>query len=469
MNLTEPQEAIGTMVEPAPALPREPERPRRSPWPRIFGLSLLAGILAYIGAMFLPKEYETTTALYFPQGGAQAANPINSLLNGGGGGGADASISVGPQLNVPLVGASQQTAIGILMSRTSLLDVVARAGLAERWKTSPGGAVKKVRERIDIRTDKNGFLSINVRGDSPEQAVRIASILLAHLNATSEKLSYNIGRQVRRFLEKQVQQAELTVDGMQFRLERVMKGAPYSDPVEVKKRYADALTQLRDAQTREASAAAQLRVIEDSSRKTLSQGGTIAADIARYAALSENLQEVSRTLQSRRLALDDALVRYTETSPQARARRMEVEAAEQLGRDIRQEQKALVEQGLTPPQRQARADLAGLRAAIADLQGSIAEYRTAAEAAPGQYADVKRVENDYQAAMTTKNFLQVELERAKVAEARDPKPFEIVDPPVESPEPVAPSKSKLAISFFLLIFALQALPIIALKLREQPE
>jgi uncharacterized protein involved in exopolysaccharide biosynthesis len=442
---------------------------KRSPSPaRIVLLSLAAAALAYVVAMFLPRTYESSASLYFPQSQAGATQtPLGPI---GGGGTGDASVSLlGNVLVTPLVGSGQQTALGILNSRTCYQFAAARAGLPSAWRVSQEKAAKRLSELTDARMDKNGFVRLRVQGESPGQCAAAATAMLEHLRLRSEELTLSAAKQNREFLEKRVAEVQDGNADLQARLEVVMRESPFANVEQVQERYLGALDELERATSRQRAAQAQLASIEQTMKAAFDAGTEYPGNITVLSTLSTTLQDQAKALQERRMALEDVMKQFTPESDEYRSARERVETIEEMSARLAREEERLIDRGLNPSQRQTRIEMAVMNESMRGLQRTLDRYERAMASSPKQYAEVTRIRSEFNTALGTLAMLQNQLEMARIAEARSPAIFEVVDAPIPDEDPVAPSKLRIALAVFLLALLVQAAPLVARRLRDQPE
>lgn len=424
-------------------------------------------VLAYLVAFLLPPTYQASQSLYFPSNQQSMVGGALAQLQGRP---SESDGAVVPSLKgalpSPLVGSAPDTANGILASRSCMLEVVDKLGLADKWRTTRVRAAKQLQGLVDVRMDKTGFLRIEAQGSSPEEAVSIIKVMQAHLDRRSIELTLNVSRRNRTFIESRLASSNRAVEAMKSTIVQQMTAAEYADPQTLARVYWDTRMRLEEARAKELAAGRQLDAVESTLMAALSprtdSGNLNAIQLLgqgpNLEATNKMLSSLAVELQNRRLALQDAASRFTKESAEYRQALRNSTAAERYTSGVIQGERAQLLRGKSPQLVAARAQLESLRAAVRANENSFAKFDRSLKQAPLAFASMENLKAQFQQALQTRSMLEGELELARIAEERDPSRFEIVDPAVLEPEPVAPRKALIAGIAFLLAFAVLAGP-----------
>jgi hypothetical protein len=438
---------------------------------RILGVSLAVAVAVYLGAAFLlQKSFSSYLTLYFPMNHSGGLGALSMI---GGGTSADDGASISSLrggLVSPLVGSGPQTATGILLSRTCLNEVVERCDLERRWRTTRQGAVKHLLQNVQVRTDKNGFLRVEVESQDPVLCVQILESMYGHLGRRASELTVNVSRRNRMFVEERLRESQGELVRAQQDLVATLEKTLVDEPNQFQTAYWNAKMRLEEAQARQASAKLLLTSIEDSLvrlvKQSQSQGDSLQAlkglaSSREVEASGQVLASLATELQKRRIDLADAAEKFSKESGEYRESARNSGSIEKFSRQVVDGEYESILRGTAPQLRQAKAELAALEAEVDANRQAMQRFERAARRVPASYASGEMAKGRFATALTTRNMLQAELENARIAEARDPSRFEIVDPAEANPDPVGPRKGLLAALAFALALGVQLIPSLA--------
>lgn len=112
----------------------------------------------------------------------------------------------------------------ILESRSLADSVIARLDLKSRWEATDAGAREILTDRVELTTEEAGAITIEVRGDDPELAARIANAYPVELNSISARLNTEFADRRGRFLEAQLARARGRLEEAEARLVEFQEG-----------------------------------------------------------------------------------------------------------------------------------------------------------------------------------------------------------------------------------------------------
>lgn len=430
---------------------------------RTLAAAVLAAGLGYAATYLLPPTYASELSLYFPV----SAPP--SLLSGvrlSGESDQSAVRNLGGALVSPLVASGTQTAVGILTSKTCLSEVVERLNLNRRWDLSEAKALKRLRGSLSAAVDKNGFLSVEVTGESPALCVEILNALYAHLETRAEELTVNVSRRNREFIEGRVREAEEKADQLQTELVSQLSESDRIGYDRIQEAIGEFRAKIQESKVQEAAAKASLAAAESNLRLYIRESRTMPGALLAMNQVNSSLDMLARDILNRRQALEETLARFTTQSAEYKFAQRSLKALEGFAQKVLDVQDSALDRGITPQFAGAKAELKVLSTRISEYNKLLDAFeRQVAVSAAGQ-AKLERTRKEFDAHMAGLASLKTELELAKIAEARDPSRFEVVDPPTEDPEPVGPRRVLIAGVVFLLALFLQVWPQLARRLRE---
>lgn len=432
--------------------------------PRVIGVSLLVAGLAYAGTYLIKPTYESEEVLFFPQSQG-SNNPLAMLKQGGADVDAGAVRLMNGVLVSPLVGAGAQTAAGIVTSHTATRSAVDELGLDKQWGVSKSEAYDRLDKWAEAKVDKNGMLNVSTKAESPDQAVKILQSLRRYLDKRSTELTVNVSKSNREYLEKRVLNAEREVNRVQEDLVETMRSSPYADVSDLMKGYLAAKVDLEKAQVAEAAGESRMKVLEEDSKRMVAGSDAFPNNLVQMDTVNTGAKALADEIQTRRLALSDAMANFTKDSPEYRNAVRSVKDAESVGKEVLDAGRDKVNTGLTPDMIQARSELSALKSSADRYEKILGTYERSALQAPRQFAAVERMKLEFDGAMKAYGLLRQQLELAKLAESRDPSRFAVIDDAFPNPKPVAPRRGLITGILFALA-ALFQLALISLKSDE---
>ena len=182
-------------------------RPR---WRRIASLSILAGILGYVAALFIPPTFTARMSFISPQ--PQQSSAATAL----------ASLSALSGLaGVAGVKNNADQYVALMQSATLTDRLVDRFKLMSVFETTYRvDARKRLQDRVRIVPGKkDGLITVDVDDGDPNRAAAIANAYLDELRTMSNGLALTEAQQRRQFFERQLEQTRDRLGAAQQRLE----------------------------------------------------------------------------------------------------------------------------------------------------------------------------------------------------------------------------------------------------------
>lgn len=425
---------------------------------------IIAGALAYIAVMlFVPKQFASSTALYFPAAQSKSTGGFAALAGLGGDGEPDgATVSnLRGALVSPLVASAPQTAIGILTSRTALGEAVDKHKLAEHWKINRDIAINRLFASVNARVEKSGFLKVDVQIDDPTIARDVLVTLQNHLAKRATELSFNLSSKNRKFIETQIADAQRRVSEARSDYSSSLSDGLTGSIDQMSRFYFDTRGKLEEAKVSRAAIEQQIRSQKSLLSKLYSMDGNDGvkprvlesatpngADKA--SSTSGTLAALALALQEKRLALKEAAGKFTEDAPEFQAARDRLKEVESYAQSQMNKLKKEVDGGVAPQLLAAESQLKALDATVGEYQKILDRYEARLLKAPADAASTEIARAEFTGALQNLAMLKQEREYALIAEQRDPARYEIVDKAEINNDPVAPRKGLIAIGFFML-------------------
>ena len=407
----------------------------------------LAGIAGAVFIVLVPDRYEASARVY-----VDTQSILKPLMVG---------LAVRPNVE-------QEVAIlsRTLISRPNMQKLVRMTDMDLRVR----GAEERERLIDDLIKDlaiksvgRDNLYTISYRDTSPQQASRVVQSLLSIFVESGLTSKANDSGQARRFIEEQIKTYEQRLIEAEnkikeFKLSNLDLNAPaggdfFTGMAALSENARLARQQLQEA-IRSREALKQQMNDEESRPPSLlpEADGVPAASTpeldARLAVLNKNL--------------DDLLLRYTDNHPDvANTRRIikevetqRTEERQRVAAELEKRRKSGGGQGGNPVVQQlkmafaqADAQVAALRARVADLEGRESALRERARSVPEREAQFTQLTRDY--AIQKKNYDDLVARReaasmsGKLESSSGVADFRVIDPPRVSPTPVAPNRQIL--------------------------
>lgn len=429
-----------------------------------FLTTLALGILGAIVIAILPNRYEASARAY-----VDTQSILRPLMEG---------MAVQPDVNQQLSMMSRA-----LLSRANVLRVAEDAGMLD--KLEPGQSTDKLvdglRKKIQFEpAGRENFFSLKYRDGEPEVALSVVSSLLEIFFNSARSDQERDTRQAVVFLDEQIKVYEKRL----IAAENALKEFKVNNLEVMPNLQQDYFAQT--AKVQQAQQAAQLEL-----QQTLNARAALRAQLAGVpqsfssadprAGGVNTLSELQKRLRDAEDRLGDLRMRYTEQHP-------DVQNTARIVKDLqaaREAEKIEIASngGVAPGQivipnrvfqdlkvslASTDAQVASLRARVADANRRLASVRTLAKTVPEVEAQYKQLNRDYEVNKTTYEQLVSRRESALLSGNLDATSgagdFRVVDPPKVSTSPVWPNRPFLLI---LVCLASLAAGLFAALVRSQ--
>jgi protein tyrosine kinase modulator len=413
----------------------------------------LAGLGGAAYIFLTPDKYEATARVY-----VDTQSILRPLMSG---------LTVQPDV-------SQQLAIlsRTLISRPNIEKLVRMTDMDLNIKSPEQRErlVDRLMRSVYIKSvGRENLYTIEYLDSNPAQARRVVQSLLSIFVETGLSEKGNDTGRAQRFIEEQIKtyaqrltEAENRVK--EFKLKHMDFGGSGEDYFgsmsTLSEELRKAKLQVREAnQSREAL---KKQLAEQLAHPTPSSAGDDSSSVA--------TPELDARIDALKKNLDDLLLRYTDQHPDVVNTRKIIEQLEENRNEerkrLQQEREKRQQAGAggdsTDPVYQqlklaladSDAQIAGLRARVADYENRYAQLRAKAESIPKMEAEYARLNRDYGIEKQNYQNLVSRRESAQMSgeleQATGVANFRVVDPPRTSPYPVSPNR-KLLVPLALLM------------------
>lgn len=419
-----------------------------------FGVAIIGAVIV----LMIPKRYEATARIY-----ANTDSILKPLMVG---------MTVQPDTTQRVLMLSR-----IVISRPNVEHLIQATGLDEKVKT------QEEREALIDRTMKvlaleqsaggrnSNIFVVKFRDSKPERAKHAVELLVSMFIDTSKGGGEADTETAKTFLDEQAALYDGKLRDAENRLKefklRNMDGKTSAEGRDYFAQMATVGEQLNQAQL-------QLREAEnsrDAYRRGLA-GEDLAGSPSAGASLGGNgdsLIDIDARLDAQKRSLDGLLQRYTESHPDVVGARRVIRELEdqrrQLVLDYRNAGIPLIQSVSTGPRAseqlkvslaQAEANVASLRARVAEYSGRQRQLRDMARRMPEYEAELAQLNRDYEVNKKQYESLIARREQASISgdmqSVSGVADFRLVDPPRVVPA-VFPSRSLLLFASLLVALA----------------
>ena len=178
-------------------------------WKLLFGVSILAGVIAAISALLMPNEFRSTASLFPAQ---QRSIGLDALIGG----------RIG-SLAGSLIGGGSKTTFDryyvILLSETVNQEAIERFDLVRHYENEGQqwpiqATIGDLRKNTSFRGTIEGNFVIDVWDRDPQRAKDMADFYVEVLNRKSQEIATGEAREYRKFIEGRYQQGMWEVDSL---------------------------------------------------------------------------------------------------------------------------------------------------------------------------------------------------------------------------------------------------------------
>ena len=173
-------------------------------------LSVLAGVLGYVAALFIPPTFTARMSFLSPQPQQSAAASALASLG-----------ALSGLAGVPAVKNSADQYVALMQSATVSDRIVDRFKLMAVYETTYRvDARKKLQDRVRIVAGKkDGLITVDVDDHDPDRAAGMANAYLDELKGLSNGLALTEAQQRRQFFERQLEQTRDRLSQAQQKLQ----------------------------------------------------------------------------------------------------------------------------------------------------------------------------------------------------------------------------------------------------------
>lgn len=408
------------------------------------GTGILVGLVLVGAGYLLPDKHEAGARVY-----VDTQSILKPLMSG---------LAVQPNVE-------QQVAMmgRTLISRPNVERVTRMTDLDLQFKTAQqreaalDGLLKEIEFKA-VAGDKNLY-SITYRNESPSLAKNIVQSLLSIFVESNLGDKRRDTEQARKFIDDQIkiyeQRLVKSEDALKDFKVRNLNVMP-----DLAKDYVSRTSELQNMLTQARLELRQAEYARDALRQQLAAESPTVAGIEAPAtgAQGSAKSDVEKRIDAQRAKLDELRTRFTEAHPDVIGAAQVLSQLEKL-REVEQRDAAdpqvakaarlnnPVFQQLRLSLADAEAQVAALRARVADYQRRLAEARATAETIPKVEAEYVQLTRDYD--VNKKNYEQLLSRRESVQMSGEMEAaagvaeFRIVDPPRVSSRPVWPNRPLL--------------------------
>lgn len=165
----------------------------------ILAVVILVTVVSVVISYLIPEKFKASTVVVVPQGSDMGLGGLTGLL-----GGKSSTAALGAKL-FGISSSSEDLLLGILNSRTSLVNVIEKYNLAEYYEVDDGNTDKILRSFAkDLAFSPNewGMIEVEVINEDPVLAADIANYFVVLLDSLNRKINVEQATNNRLFIEK---------------------------------------------------------------------------------------------------------------------------------------------------------------------------------------------------------------------------------------------------------------------------
>jgi uncharacterized protein involved in exopolysaccharide biosynthesis len=402
--------------------------------------ALAAGLIAYIVTLFIPKVFRSEATLYFPMSGDMTQGALGTLANltrpgsvmerGG-------AVSLfGGMLVSPQVATGPQTAIAVLASARCRERVCDQLRLPAKWNLPRGKALEKLENSVTFGVDKNGLLAMQADDRDPNLSAEILDSYIATLGELAKELSLNVSYRNRIFLESRLNRARLRLTEIERKMLLAMENDPNPELIAGSGKAGEALIDLESERNRARitleGVEAQLEW-QQNVMKTLDNGAQLPSN--------STIARAERT-RVRELEAEFAIIKiqFGPDNPRYRTVEGELKAAREQLRQEMERVAGAVTKGVAPEVIGLWSQRASLEAQVEGLDRAFRQIGQRLSSVPRRQLERERLQREMRFTTDLVGMLEIETERARIAETRDATAYQVVDNPEPPEEPFWPRK-----------------------------
>jgi capsule polysaccharide export protein KpsE/RkpR len=169
-------------------------------WKKFFIFNLILIILiASVFAFLLPNNYRATASLVIPPEANMGLSGLSGLMSG-----KSSASTIGTKL-LGISSTSEDILLGLLNSRTALVNTIAKFNLLDYYKIKDGNvdkAIKDFQGDLSFETNAYGMIDINVVNENPRLCADIANYFAFLVDSMNINLNTRTASNNKIFIEK---------------------------------------------------------------------------------------------------------------------------------------------------------------------------------------------------------------------------------------------------------------------------
>lgn len=165
----------------------------------ILGLVLFITVVAVVISYLIPEKFRATAVVIIPPESAGGLSGLTGLL-----GGKSSTAALGAKF-FGVSSSSEDMLLGILNSRSSLMNVVEKYALMEYYEIDDNNTdkvLRALRKDINFGPNEYGMIEIEMVHENPQTAAEIANYFIVLLDSLNRKFNVEQATNQRVFIEK---------------------------------------------------------------------------------------------------------------------------------------------------------------------------------------------------------------------------------------------------------------------------
>lgn len=408
----------------------------------------IVGVAGAVGVLRMPDKYEANARIY-----VDTQSVLKPLMSG---------LAVQPNVDQQIVILSRT-----LISRPNVEKLIRMADLDLKLKTKEDkeALIDEMTKTLEIKsTGRDNLYTLSFRDREPEKAKRVVQSLTSIFVESSLGDKRKDSDSARKFIEDQIKVYEAKLQEAENRLKDFKlknmalttgEGKDYFGKMgELNAQLNQARLELREAENS-----------RDAFKRQLAGEDPVLLPESPDMASSVSIPEIDGRIDAMKRNLDALLQRYTDQHPDVSGtkrvieqleeqKRKEVAARKKAGPQASSANANPVYQQLKVSMGEAEANIASLRARVAEYENRHRILTEAAKRLPQIDAEFAQLNRDYEVHKKNYEGLVARRESATMSgemeAASGVADFRLIDPPRVSPQPVAPNRYLLLLLVLLV-------------------
>ena len=395
------------------------------------GVAWLVGVIGAVVVLLTPDRFEASARI-----AVDTQSLLRPLMQG---------MTVEPNIEQQLAMLSRT-----LISRPNVEKLIHMAGLDDKSRKEKDALVSDVMRRLEIRTaGRDNLYILSFRDTDPARAKRVVEGFAAIFVDANKGQDAKDSAEAKKFIADQIQEYEKKLQQAENRLKEFRLGH-----LGLSEGGMDHAGQMSDVSTRLNEARLALHEAENS-RDALKR--QISGEDPSLSLATGAVSEIDARIDTLKRNLDNLLQRYTEQHPDVMGtRRIIAELEEQRRKEAAARArggpaKPEVTSSANPVYQRLRVSLAESEANVASLRARVAEYerrsqqlKDSARLVPEVEAQLAQLNRDYETIKKQYEQLVARRESAHISDelraVSGSVEFRVIDPPRVPSTPVAPNR-----------------------------